>query len=223
MSVKRIVFGAAATFAAILPFSAANAQTMFGNDFSKNNYVQGNLGAVFSGDTHVRGNSGPGFKRDLGNSAGFFGSGLLGHELGDGFAVEGEFVYANADINGRRVAAPGFDDKRSVDTYGGLANLKYMVPHSYAVGHLGVSPYVAAGVGYGGVTYNLGNGDAKDDGLLWQVKTGLDVKVSNRTSLDFGYRYLNGPELGANNDPGFPSAKFSTHQHIASVGARWRF
>lgn len=211
--------------AAILPSSAANAQTWLNTDWRSNNYIQGNLGAVFDGNTHIRSVASPAIKGDSGADTGFFASGLVGHEFGRGFAVEGEVVYANSGIRyrGSNGLLPANTD-RSVDTYGALVNLKYEMPTTWSVTGVGVSPYVAAGVGYGGVSYGLAGSDQQDDGLLWQVKTGLALHVNPRLTLDVGYRYLNAPQFEpAADGTVFSGANLSSHEHIASIGARWRF
>ena len=214
-----------AVLAVILPSTAANAQTWLNTDWRSNNYIQGNLGAVFDGNTHLRSTATPATKGDVGADPGIFASGLVGHELGRGFAVEGEVVYANNDIRHRGangLLLSGTD--RSVDTYGGLVNLKYELPTNWNVTGVGVSPYVVAGVGYGGVNYSLAGTDQQDDGLLWQVKTGLALRVNPKLTLDVGYRYLNGPQFEPAADGSvFSGLNLSSHQHIASVGARWRF
>ena len=211
--------------AAILPPTAANAQTWLNTDWRSNNFIQGNLGAVFDGNTHIRGVARPTLKGDAGANTGFFASGLVGHELGRGFAVEGEVVYANRDIRyrGSNGLLPVATD-RSVDTYGGLVNLKYEMPTTWSITGVGVSPYVAAGVGYGGVNYSLAGSEQQDDGLLWQVKTGLALHVNPKLTLDVGYRYLNSPQFEpAADGTAFSAVNLSSHEHIASIGARWRF
>lgn len=219
---KRILLPTLATFAAILPLTAANAQSLFGINLSQHNYVEGNLGAAFDGNTHIRTTGLAGAKADAGNSSGFFASGLVGHELGGGFAVEGEALYAGTGIKDSQTGGlvPAGTGK-SVDTYGGLVNLKYQIPWTFGR----FSPYAGAGVGYGGVSYNLGDYNSRDNGLLWQAKAGVDVRLSPRLSLDLGYRYLNGPQYEPDGTtlPGFQNVNLSSHQHIASAGLKYRF
>ena len=211
--------------AAILPSTAANAQTWLNTDWRTDNYLQGNLGAAFDSNTHIRGVATPTVKGDAAGRPGFFASGLIGHNLGQGFALEGEVVYADNDIHraGSNSLFPA-GGNRSVDTYGALVNLKYELPTRWQVAGYGVSPYVAGGVGYGGVSYDVAGADQQDDGLLWQAKTGVAVHLSPRMTLDVGYRYLNGPQFEpAQDGTTLGGLNLSTHQHIASIGARWTF
>ena len=79
----------------------------------------------------------------------------------------------------------GFEDI-SVEHWALLANVLYDIPMDGAF-----RPYVGAGVGLGNTTLELGDDDAEDRGLAWQLRAGATFGSSETMMWDIGYRYLN--------------------------------
>ncbi len=167
---KTVLFAAAA---AVMTFAAlpAAAQEL---------YAQGNLGFTAAGQADV--------EADLGDLSGsgeidFENGWLASAALGSGFRavrVEAEVIYSKNDVD-----EEGFDDV-SVEHLGLLANVLYDIPMDGAF-----RPYVGAGVGIGNTQVELGDDDADDTGLAWQLRAGAVFGAEEGVQWDVGYRYLN--------------------------------
>ena len=130
----KILFSATAVAALALATSA------FAGDWRSNDYAQINIGSSVAGSTTAS-SGGVSASADL--NPGFLGGGLVGHAFGNGVSVEGELLYDTnqvKDTGGARV-----------ESFGGLANIKFEAPTHYKVMSTTVSPYVAGGVGYGDI------------------------------------------------------------------------
>lgn len=109
-------------------------------------------------------------------------------------------------------------------TYGGFANIKYEY-----VNESPLFPYVGAGLGYGETEYRVFRDTGRSDGLLWQLKAGVAVPVSDKMTVDLGYRFVRSPDCEASARVTYEGqlydAKFkaATGVHALSTGARLAF
>lgn len=181
-------------------------------------YVQGNLGAVVSGEadferadvlTRAMGYEG---QYDVESAA--FISGVVGKSITPKWAVEGEVFYTKPDLS-------VYNRDAEATNYGVLVNAQY---EAYRTEKFGI--YVGAGIGYGSTEYTLAVPDydyedkADDAGFIWQLKAGLTYDMTARTALDFGYRYLNAPEVSAAEEF---LADVKTDMHVVTAGVRYKF
>ncbi len=200
----------------VLAASPAAAQTI---SQEPGMYLQANLGSGLGGTTHVSAAvSGIGSaKGDFNPDSGLFTSVAAGESFKNGLAMELEGIYARNDINTSSLdTLVGAPAHASLTAYGALANV------IYAVGRIGpVVPYVGAGLGYGGVRYNLSGGGATDNGMMWQLRAGVSYPMTSKVSLDLGYRYLDTPRFKDAIDTAY--IKVHTGLHALSAGVRVRF
>lgn len=193
---KTLLFAAAAavTFAAL----PAAAQEL---------YAQGNLGFSAAGtadvDASLDGLSGSG---DVDLEHGWLASAALGSGF-RGVRVEAEAIYSSNDVD-----EEGFDDV-SVRHLGLLANVLYDIPMDGAF-----RPYVGAGVGIGNTTVDLGDDDADDTGLAWQLRAGATFGSSETMMWDVGYRYLNLADFEVSE--GDASLEAEAAIHAVTIGVR---
>ena len=198
--------------------------------YLRGSYVELEGGSPFQGAT-TEFNSAQGVGANKGSGhfqPGYFGGAVFGHKLAPGLAVELEGVYFKNRYN----VATEFTQQTagSSQTYGGLANLKFSLPYDYHVTHrFAVVPYVAAGVGYGESDYHTGYGgqtylDDGQSGLLWQAKTGLEIKTGTPISFDLGYRYMGTPDYRQDYvNGGADSFELKTHVQTATAGIKYTF
>jgi opacity protein-like surface antigen len=175
--------------------------------------------AAQAGDTYVQLDTGPVVagtaemtvdglgSADTDTKFGFLAGVAYGMEVADGLAVEGELV---ASYNGIDM---GVEDP-SMSTLLLMANAKYTVQTDMAW-----KPYVAAGVGYGKVDYDLNGGSIDDYGVAWHVKAGVQHKTEAGKIIEVGYRYTQAPELKATD--GFDTISIETGTHAVTVGVRF--
>jgi opacity protein-like surface antigen len=212
-----------ATVAALA--AAGFAGAAFAQGSAENNYVQVNLGAGVAGKVDLSAtiaNVGSGSASEDAK-AGFFGSVLYGRRLGHGVSVEAEAYYGvdsidTADLN----AVIGAALHARTQSYGALANLKLEAPQPFKLGEIGVEPYVAGGVGYGGAKYRVAGISDSKGGFTWQVKAGLAFPMSNGVTWDLGYRYLTAAKYSFNDGAG-DSFSARAHLHAVTAGARFSF
>ena len=185
-------------------------------------YVQGNLGAVIGGGFDFKignGDARDQVKQD--NDRGVFASVAVGQALTPKWTLEGEVVYAHADMemkrNGMKGGITTLDmrpTKSDATTYGALLNANYEVYHAGKN-----AAYVGAGAGFGSVDFGVKSYDGKqtsdDTGLMFQIKAGVTRELTAQTAVDVSYRYLRAPEFGAvDKAPDF---------HNVTVGLRYNF
>lgn len=167
---KTVLFAAAAAVMTLAALPAA-AQDL---------YAQGNLGVSLAGDADVDANlDGMTGSGEVDLETGWLATAALGSEF-RGVRVEAEVVYSKNDVD-----EEGFDDV-SVEHLGLLANVIYDIPMEGRF-----RPYVGAGVGIGNTQVELGDDDADDTGLAWQVRAGAVFGAEEGVQWDVGYRYLN--------------------------------
>ena len=101
-----------------------------------------------------------------------------------------------------------------------------------------ITPYVGAGVGLahnrmddvsftGNTLANVISGDSRWS-LAWSLMAGVGVQVSDRATLDFGYRYIDmgKAESGTMDNLGFPNPRVRIDDlaaHEFKVGIRYSF
>ena len=171
---KTILLAAAATVAAFAALPAT-AQEL---------YAQANVGVSLAGTADVEASIDDGSDTlaasgDVDLENGWLVSGALGSGF-RGVRVEAEAIYSSNDID-----EDGFEDI-SVEHWALLANVLYDIPMDGAF-----RPYVGAGVGLGNTTLELGDDDAEDRGLAWQLRAGATFGAEEGVTWDVGYRYLN--------------------------------
>lgn len=181
-------------------------------------YVQVNLGSSVAGKTDFSATTGSfSGSQDADLDKGFFGSAAAGLTFDNSVSLEGELLYSKNDIDtadidrvlGRKLDA-------SVKTTAIMANA------FYNIGGLGpINARVGAGVGYGRSEYKMLGASDKDGGLAWQVMVAGAYPVTDKMSLDLGYRYLRTAEYEASD--GVTKASAETGAHVVTVGARFGF
>ena len=181
-------------------------------------YVQGNLGVVASGEAEFeladQKSRAMGYQGQFDMDTAAFVSAVVGKSITPKWAVEGEVFYTKPDlsVSGRNADATN---------YGVLVNAKY---EAYRNEKYGI--YVGAGIGYGSTEYNLAVPDydyadnADDTGVIWQLQAGVTYDLSARMAVDFGYRYLNAPEVSAYDAL---RADVKADMHVVTAGLRYKF
>ena len=228
---KLLAFTALAACAIALPAAAQGMGSLTDpQTYLRGSYVELEGGSPFQGAT-TEFNSVPGEGTNKGSGhfqAGYFGAAIFGHKLAPGVSAELEGVY----FKNRYDVATEFaqQDAGHSRTYGGLANLKFSLPYDYRVTQrFAVVPYVAVGAGYGQTAYKTGYDgqtflDDGQSGLLWQAKTGVELKTGTPVSFDFGYRYMGTPDYHQDSvGEGGSSFQLKTHVQAATAGIKYSF
>ena len=92
----------------------------------------------------------------------------------------------------------------------------------YNLGAVGpINARIGAGLGYGQAEYEMLGGSDKEGGLAWQVMVAGAYPVSDKVSLDVGYRYLRAPDYDVTDAGVKVSAE--TGAHVVTIGARFGF
>ncbi len=141
--------------------------------------------------------------------------------------AEVELVYDQQLVDSNTVAGVKTSDPNA---YGFVRSLDLM-----ANGYLDfranryLSPYVGAGVGVGYSDFDrLGNSatgvvmDDNDVGFVWQAMAGLGISLSNVSTVDFGYRYLQNTGLNLKASDGTVT-NTEVGKHVIMVGFRNNF
>lgn len=229
---KLFAFTALAACAIALPAAAQGfGSLMDPQTYLRGGYVELEGGSTFQGAT-TEFDSIQGVGTDKGSGhfqAGYFGGGIFGHRLAPGISAELEGVY----FKNRYDTATEFTEGTGGHsrTYGGLANLKFSLPYDYHVTRsFALVPYVAVGAGYGETAYKTGSGgttflDDAQSGLLWQAKSGVELKTGTPVSFDFGYRYMGTPDYHGDfqGAGGASSFQLKTHVQAATAGIKYTF
>jgi opacity protein-like surface antigen len=227
--VKSFAFTAACAACAVALPAAAQGLTD-PQTYLRGSYVELEGGSPFQGATTEYNSAvGEGSNKGSGHfQAGYFGGAIFGHRLAPGVGVELEGVWLKNRYDTYTEATQ--QTAGHSQTYGGLANLKFSLPYDYHITpRFAVVPYIGVGAGYGETDYRTGFNGANylDDGkggLLWQAKTGLEVKTGTPISLDFGYRYMGTPDYhGDFQDGGTSSFQLKTHVQTATAGIKYTF
>jgi opacity protein-like surface antigen len=138
-------------------------------------------------------------------------------------SLEAEGYYATNNLHTPDLdAAFGQPLFASVQSWGGLANLKLEAPKPYKIAGVAIAPYIAGGLGYGGVEYTAFDSSDSHGGFNWQAKAGVAIHTNSPLTWDLGYRYLATARYSVNDGAGdFLDAK--THLHVLTLGARLNF
>ncbi len=120
-------------------------------------------------------------------SPGYLVGGAIGFRLNDNIRTEAELAYRRYSVdevqfNG--AAATKIDGYADAISF--LGNVWYDVPLNSRL-----TPYAGGGLGLGYATYsNRGSGyKDSDTGFMFQLGTGIKWAVTEKVSLDFGYRF----------------------------------
>lgn len=210
---KKLLLGAAAIALIATP---ALAQTL---SLPEGPYLQVNIGSSLAGDTDAKATL-PGVgvgSESFDLDPGFFGSVELGTTFANKIGLAAEALYFKNDIDTDDAdVLVGVPLDASVRTMGVMANA------FYNVGTAGpLFARVGAGVGYGEAKYDLLGGSDKNDGVMWQLMASAAYPVSDKLSLDVGYRYLRAPDYDFTDPTGSISA--DTSAHIVTIGSRFSF
>lgn len=224
---KVLGFAALAACAIALPASAQGVSSLWSpHTYLDNSYVEATGGSTFQGAT-TEFNSAPG---DANEGAGhfrpgYFASFTYGKRVAPGLALELEGVYLNNSYNHFTLETQGVTG--NTRTYGGLANAVFSLPFDYhVVGRFSVKPYIGAGLGYGNTAYRTTEPfDNSKSGLLWQAKTGIEIKTGTPLSLDLGYRYIGSPDYSSSvaGSGGTASFRLRDHTQVATAGVKYSF
>jgi opacity protein-like surface antigen len=225
--VKVFALAALAACALALPASAQGLDGLWNpHTYLDGSYVEATGGSTFQGAT-TEFNSGTGnANKGSGHfDAGGFGSLTFGKRVAPGLSVELEGLYFNNRYDRATIETQG--TAGNMRTYGGVANLRFSLPYDYRVTQrIALVPYVGVGAGYGQVHYNTtAPFDDSQSGLLWQAKTGVEIKTGTPISFDLGYRYIGTPEdshdfVGADGDSSF---RLRSHAQAATAGVKYTF
>jgi len=145
-----------------------------------------------------------------------------GYGFGNGFRVEGELSYRNNQFDAIDVADPidGTVAGGSVNTWALMGNLLYDFNSNGRF-----QPYLGVGAGAARPRVKIdGGGSATDTVFAYQGLAGLGIALSDRTTLDIGYRYFVAPDVDISEawGTGFTSEVDYQHQAV-TVGLRWQF
>lgn len=190
-------------------------------------YARADLGYGFSGALETPREIGiaPNFGGDGDFDGGWTASVASGRAFASGLRVEGELAYRAADVESSVGIAPGAE----ASAISLLANMVYDFNRGGQF-----QPYVGAGVGVtqvDGRSFNnaslpsdLVGFDDTDTNFAYQVLAGVGVGLSERVTLDVGYRYFAAPDLefsgrgllGVTRD-----FEADYEHHAATIGLRW--
>lgn len=208
---KKILQGATA-LAAILVAAPAFAEEGW--------YGRVDAGYGFDGEFSP-GNRSGGFASDWNQSIG------LGYGFQNGFRLEGEVAHRFNNIDQTL-----FADTSDVHTWSTMLNAIYDFSLSDKV-----HPYIGVGAGLARVDAGVtgvtsatppvvsGIVNDSDTGFAYQGLVGIGLDLSDRLTMDFGYRYFAAPNLQLNSTGVFvgPGGESDYEQHAATIGLRWQF
>jgi OOP family OmpA-OmpF porin len=126
----------------------------------------------------------------------------LGYAFQNGFRTDAELSWRNNEVD-------LFDEDAEV--LAGMFNVFYDFNRGGRF-----QPYIGAGVGYGQLDFD----DLDDSGLAYQAMAGVGIAVSERATIDVGYRYFVMDDLELDLDG--PTDVSYEHQAV-TVGLRWQF
>jgi opacity protein-like surface antigen len=151
-------------------------------------------------------------------------NGGLGLDLKNGFRLEGEVLYAQSGasqitgtVNGTAVNSGQAEG--DVSLLGFMANIAYDFNTPYAL-----TPFVFAGAGVANVSLN-GVGaagaqsyDTSDTVFAMQAGAGLSTELTDRTSVDLSYRYLETLDAQMSDASGAPfDFRYQTHMFLMGL------
>lgn len=151
-------------------------------------------------------------------------NGGLGLDLKNGFRLEGEVLYSQSKASQIRGTANGTavasgQAEGDISLLGFMANVAYDFNTPYAI-----TPFIFGGVGIANVSLN-GVGaagaqayDTSDNVFAMQGGAGLSTDLTDRTSVDLSYRYLETLEAQMSDASGAPfDFRYATHMFLMGL------
>jgi OOP family OmpA-OmpF porin len=147
----------------------------------------------------------------------------FGYGFQNGFRAEGELSYRTNEWGPYDQPSPVDDTlEGEAVAWAAMANLFYDFNRG---GRL--QPYVGVGVGGAQVDVSIdtpGYSSADDTVLAYQGIIGIGWQVSERATIDLGYRYFVAPEVDISDAFGAPFTSEVDYEHQAvTLGLRWQF
>ncbi|MBC8414105.1 porin family protein [bacterium] len=178
-------------------------------------YVSGNIGASILNDSDLTNPALPGVVVETGFDTGLLVSGALGVQVGKG-RVEAEIGYRTADIDSFQalgVSASGDGDASAlsfmVNAYLDIKTESAITP--YLGGGLGMAKIELDNVSVSGIA--IGNED--DTVFAYQFGGGIGYAMSEKATLDLGYRYF------ATEDLNLSGTDANYGSHNLTIGIRF--
>jgi outer membrane protein OmpA-like peptidoglycan-associated protein len=162
----------------------------------------------------------------------------LGYGFDNGFRIEGVGAYGDAELSVPAASYNGAPIGAVPGASGNLQTMELMFNGIYDFNRDGaVQPYVGLGVGVlranakannlvytNGTDISAANGFADSDtGFAYQGLLGLGYKVSEKLTLDLGYRYKVAEDLEFGGAHGGTNYDADYTAHLATVGMRFNF
>lgn len=123
-----------------------------------------------------------------------------GITLGNGFGLELEFAYHNADLDKFKGKSFQYGDAAiatyDVDLTGDTAIKTLMINGLYNLkNNSSFTPYAGVGIGLGWIDIEANDEEHSDTNFAFQVLAGVEIALTDRIALGTGYRYLNAGEV----------------------------
>ena len=151
-------------------------------------------------------------------------NGGLGLDLKNGFRLEGEVLYSQNKVSQMRGTANGTSvtsgqGQGDISLLGFMANIAYDFNTPYAM-----TPFIFGGAGIANVSLN-GVGaagtqsyDSSDNVFAMQAGAGVSTDLTDRTSIDLSYRYLETLEAQMSDASGAPfDFRYATHMFLMGL------
>ncbi len=151
-------------------------------------------------------------------------NGGLGLDLKNGFRLEGEVLYAQNKVsqirgNANGTAVTSGQGEGDVSLLGFMANVAYDFNTPYAL-----TPFIFGGAGIANISLN-GVGaagtqayDSSDNVFAMQAGAGVSTDLTDRTSIDLSYRYLETLEAQMSDANGAPfDFRYATHMFLMGL------
>lgn len=217
MKIRLLTLTAGATIALCTPAAAQDWYGQFNAGTNINGELDVSASVTDGADTYS--DSGA-FDLD----SGLFLSGALGRDNGR-VRVEGEVLFTKSELENAVLNDGTTDyDLGEVNVSQAAVMLNVLVD----LGSGGrFTPYVGGGLGFGATRLEAPDLDEDEvkTGLAWQLKAGVAVALSDRATLDVGYRYLRGAEFDVEySEPGFGyELSAEPTSHMITAGVRFSF
>lgn len=161
----------------------------------------------------------------------------LGYGFSNGLRFEGVLGYKSGDLDVTRTVSsvvPGL----TVNPAGTASSVDLFLNGLYDFNSEGtVKPYIGVGVGgvrldakvanrVRGTGTNLSAANGFNDtatGLAYQGLAGIGFKMTDRLTLDLGYKYLSAQDLEFDGNHGGPAYDVDYTDHTATLGLRYAF
>ncbi len=136
----------------------------------------------------------------------------LGYAFANGFRAEAELARRTDEVD---VGQQEYEQYYYSSSSDNVIASSLMLNGFYDFNRGGsVQPYVGLGAGYAKVQI----GEADDSNWAWQALAGVAIPLSERMSLDVGYRYFNVDDLD------YPGVSDADYRHeAATIGLRYQF